>query len=447
MLKQILCFVFLLLISCDRYQSEASYLQKLKDRGFITFITRNTMATYYADRDGQWVGFEYDLAKKFAEDHGLNLRLMVAKTSHEAFQFLDAGVGDFIGASLVATKEREEKYRLGPSILKTQQNVVCHRYGKKAKDRNELKNVNFVVSKNSSHESYLLYLQKAMKNLEWKVQETSSEDLLKQVESKSIDCTVIDSNLLALHQRIMPNLQLMFALTPEQDIQWIVKKDNHQLQRIFISWIEQKRKLGDLQVITDRYFGFITEGFDFYDTKAFEERIKTRLPEWKDLFKKASRQTGIDWKLLAAIAYQESHWDEFAVSPTGVKGIMMLTNATAARMGVNDRTNPEESILAGAKYFLWLKKRYLKISPEPDATYLAMAAYNVGHGHIDDLMEYAKSKNMPFTKWAHIKELLPDLTKPEVFQTLKYGYANGYEPLVYVDRIRNFHKILNFKRL
>lgn len=431
--------------SCDRLQSEASYLSRLKERGFIMFITRNSLSTYYSDKDAEWVGFEYDLAKQFATDNGLELRVMVAKNAHQAFQYLGQGLGDFIGASLVSTREREAEYRLSNSFFQIQQKVVCHRFGKMAKDRNDLSRTNFVVGNNTSYAQYLSDLSQVLKGLSWKEEEISTEELLAKVNDKAIDCTVADSHILALQQRIMPNLSSPFALSPKQNLHWFVKKENHQLQKIINKWLALKKQSGDLQEVTDRYFGFITQEFDYYDTKTFEDRIKNRLEQWRPLFLQASRQTGLDWKLLAAISYQESHWEPSAVSPTGVKGLMMLTNATAARMGVMDRTDPKESILAGAKYFLWLKKRFKKQVSEPDLTFIALAAYNVGHGHVDDIMELAKSKNLPHTKWAHIKDILPLLSRPDVYSELKYGYANGGEPLIYVERIRNFYRILTLK--
>lgn len=442
----VLSILAIVSLSCDRLQSEASYLSKLKERGFIIFITRNSLSTYYSDKDGEWVGFEYDLAKAFAKEHNLNLRVMVAKNANQAFQFLQQGLGDFIGAGLVATSERQNQYRLSTGFYETQQRVVCNRFGKKAKSRNDLSTIRFVVGKNTSYANYLRDLAKVLKGLKWREEEISTEELLVKVNDKEIDCTVADSHTLSLQQRIVPNLTSTFALSPKQDLHWFVKKENHQLQKIVNKWLEGKRQIGYLQEVTDRYFGFMEQKFDYYDSKVFEDRIKTRLKEWKPLFKLAEKQTGIDWKLLAALSYQESHWEPSAVSPTGVKGLMMLTNATAVRMGVVDRTDPRESILAGAKYFLWLKKRFQKEVSEPDLTFIALAAYNVGHGHLDDIMGLANQKNLPHAKWAHIKDLLPLLSRPEVYSELKYGYANGSEPQVYVFRVRNFYRILTLKK-
>ncbi len=444
--KILLLLLLVACIQCDRFQSESSYLGKLKERGFIIFITRNSLSTYYSDKDNQWVGFEYELAQAFAKDHGLQIRVMTAKNAKQAFDFLDQGIGDFIGASAVLTTERKAGYRYSEAFFKTQQKVVCNRFGKQAKDRNSLAKLKFIVGVSTSYASYLKDLSQVFKGLNWKEDNASTEELLARVNDKKIDCTVADSHILSLQQRIMPNLKIAFSLSPEEGVHWFIKKDNHQLERIINKWLESKNTSGEIQEVIDKYFGFIAQQFDYYDTKIFDKRIKQRLAAWKPYFIKASKTTGLDWKLLAAISYQESHWDKDAVSPTGVKGPMMLTKATAERMGVVDRTDPYESIMAGAKYYLWLKNRFKKEVSEPDLAWVSLAAYNVGHGHMDDIMSLATTKNLPYNKWAHIKNLLPLLSRPDVYATLKYGYANGNEPLIYVSRIRNFYKILNLKK-
>jgi membrane-bound lytic murein transglycosylase F len=441
-------FLFIILlfaqVSCDRIQSEASFLSKLKERGFIVFGTENTLSTYYSDKDNQWVGFEYELARAFAADHGLELKVKVLTNSQEGFQLLEEDQVDFIGANLLISQDKEQKFRYSQAFYKVRQEVVCNRFGRKIKDRTEISKVNFVVSKGSSYDTYLQTLAKVLKGLQWKTYEASTEELLSQVNEMRIDCTVADSHVLALQQRIMPNLVVVFPLSTDQGIHWFVNKEDYQLERIMNRWFDQKTIL--VHETVEKYFGFITKDFDYYDTKFFEDRMQTRLKKWKGFFLQAGKITKIDWKLLAAISYQESHWEEDAVSPTGVRGLMMLTHATAARMKIDNRRDPEQSITAGAKYFLWLKKRFKAEFADPDLTWIALAAYNVGHGHIDDLIALAKQRKQPYNKWAHIKELLPLLSRPEVYSHLKYGYANGSEPLLYVDRVRNFYRILSHKK-
>ena len=164
------------------------------------------------------------------------------------------------------------------------------------------------------------------------------------------------------------------------------------------------------------------------------------------MFKQAADKYELDWKLLAAIGYQESHWDPEAVSPTGVKGLMMLTQVTADSMGVDNREDPKQSIPAGARYFKRLHKR-LKSIQEPDRTWFALAAYNVGYGHLLDARRIVRRQGGNPDRWVDIKEALPLLAQRKWFSQVPHGYARGWEPVQYVSNVRNYLGTLNWLTL
>ena len=174
----------------------------------------------------------------------------------------------------------------------------------------------------------------------------------------------------------------------------------------------------------------------------FREHMQSRLPKYLPLFQQAAEEHLIDWRLLAAIGYQESHWLEHATSPTGVKGIMMLTNGTAAQLKVTDRTNPAQSIAGGARYF---RQRMAKISSrilEPDRTWMALASYNVGFGHLEDARILTQSRGENPDKWLDVKKNLPLLSEKQWYSRTKYGYARGNEPVRYVENVRSYYDLL-----
>ena len=150
----------------------------------------------------------------------------------------------------------------------------------------------------------------------------------------------------------------------------------------------------------------------------------------------------MDWRLLAAVGYQESHWDPDAVSPTGVKGLMMLTQDAAKDIGIKDREDPQQSILGGAKYLASMHKRIPDRIPEPDRTWLALAAYNVGLGHLEDARMLTLKNKGDADKWVDVKKNLPLLTKEKWFKQTRYGYARGREPVRYVENVRTYYDIL-----
>ena len=173
-----------------------------------------------------------------------------------------------------------------------------------------------------------------------------------------------------------------------------------------------------------------------FDILHLHKRIEEVLPEFEYAFRKAARRGGIDWQLLAALAYQESRWSNDARSPTGVKGIMQLTNETAKSLGVDDRMDMAQSIDAAGDYILYLKSRLPKLIKEPERTWFAVGAYNMGLRHILYAYRKARSQGLQRTQWNTVGQLLPTL----------YGgpFGKGVQAKHYVERIQIFTDILRF---
>ena len=194
---------------------------------------------------------------------------------------------------------------------------------------------------------------------------------------------------------------------------------------------------------TDRYFGH-TEKFDYVGTRSFIRHYKGRLPRYRQMFEQAGEDSGVDWRLLAAIGYQESHWRSHAVSPTGVRGIMMLTRATADYLDIDDRMDPESSIFGGAEFYARQNERMPDNIDEPDRTWFALAAYNVGYYHIKDARQIVEWQGGDPTAWIDVSKALPLLAKEEWYSRVQHGYARGWEPVLYVNNIRNYYNILKW---
>lgn len=180
-----------------------------------------------------------------------------------------------------------------------------------------------------------------------------------------------------------------------------------------------------------------------YEIKIFLNHITTRLPYYREEFQRAEKKTGIPWVLLASMSYQESKWNRHAISPTGVRGLMMLTRSTAADLGIQNRLDPKKSIDGGARYLAHLHQRVPKDIRQSDRLFVALAAYNVGLGHIRDARILAKRLGMNEQRWEGLSEVLPLLAKKKYYQDLPHRYARGWEPVQYVKRIREYRKILD----
>jgi membrane-bound lytic murein transglycosylase F len=286
-------------------------------------------------------------------------------------------------------------------------------------------------------------MQKDQPNLRWQaLSQVSSELLLDQVANGILDYTVADSHLVAMMQNYYPNLAVGMALGKQENIAWALPKNaNPELVKKVNKFFDQIHNDGTLRNLLDRYYGS-SKRLNTEDITAFLELSNSLLPKYEHLFKQAQETTGIDWRLLAAVSYRESHWNTYNTSPTGVRGLMMLTESTADLMGVTDRLDPKQSIPAGAKYIVKMIETIPERIPEPDRTYMALAAYNIGYAHLEDARVLAKRLKLNPDSWADVKKTLVMLNDPEYYSTLKYGYASGGAPVIFVESVRSYQRIL-----
>lgn len=174
----------------------------------------------------------------------------------------------------------------------------------------------------------------------------------------------------------------------------------------------------------------------------FHGHIQTRLPALRPSFEAAGRETGLSWRLLAALGYQESKWKATAVSPRGAQGIMMLMPVTANKMGVKNVFVADENIMGGARYLAYMKERIPKRILDPDRTWLAMAAYNIGIGHLEDARIITQMRKRNPDRWSEVRANLHRLSDPAWHTRVKRGYANGRETIQFVERVSQFAAIL-----
>jgi membrane-bound lytic murein transglycosylase F len=321
--------------------------------------------------------------------------------------------------------------------------VVCRRDNVQPETIEELVGLKIKVIAGSSYVERLQVLREQYPGLAWK--ETDSEDteqLLRAVWQREIDCTVADSNIVDINRRYFPELIAPLNLNESESLGWMMSAERGDLQDAIKSWFEGFENSGELAVLQERYYGFI-ELFDYVDTRRFIKRIKSRYPKYEKYFTEAAKKYELSPIMLAAQAYQESHWRANARSPTGVRGIMMLTLNTARAMGVKSRLDPRQSIFGGARYMnKLLNNQFDEEVAEPDRSWLALAAYNVGRGHVHDAQTLAREQGLNPYLWSDVKQVLPLLSDKRYYRNLKHGYARGNEPVRYVQRIRDYQHIL-----
>jgi membrane-bound lytic murein transglycosylase F len=417
-------------------------LERIKEEGLLVVITRNNPTTYYEDKDGL-KGMEYELVEMFAAELGVKVRYLFPESFNEILPMVTRNEAHFAAAGLTITPKRIPKIRFTPAYQEITPQLIYRAGHKRPKSIDETVGGTLEVVAGSSHAENLQRLKKKHPQLEWTEQTgLESEDLLYLVKEQVIDFTIADSNEVALSRRFHPELKVAFDLGKPYPLAWAFPHaEDSSLFRAAEKFMLRLKKEGTLDQMIERYYGHV-ENLGFVDTRTFRRHIVQRLPPLISMFKKAARETGVDWQLLAAIGYQESHWNPDAVSPTGVKGIMMLTRGTAKQLKIKDRTDPELSILGGARYLRVVEKKIPERIEEPDRLWLALAGYNVGFGHLEDARILTQRNGADPDKWSDVKQYLPLLSQKKYYKTLKHGYARGREPVTYVDNIRSYYDLL-----
>ncbi|MEO8332842.1 MAG: membrane-bound lytic murein transglycosylase MltF [Gallionella sp.] len=388
--------------------------------------------------------FEHELAQLFAKQLHVTLET-VTMPQDQAITELQQHHAHLAAISL----RRENDFpalQFGPIYQNVRELAVCNHEHHPPKKLSELTVRKLGVVAGSAQEATLREAQERLPSLQWQArQKFTVRELLAEVADGAFDCAAANELQLADAYNYHPNLIAALDIGPPSKLVWGFPKDaDPELLNQVRNFFDRIREDGTLHRLLDRYFGH-NNRLDRQDAAAFIISIRTVLPHYRRLFEEAATITGIDWRLLAALAYQESQWDPLATSYTNVRGMMMLTEDTADRMNVNNRLDARESILAGAKYLMLLKEQMPSRIPEPDRTWLALAAYNQGFGHLEDARILTRRAGLNPDSWSDIKKWMPRLNQPGYYETLKRGYARGGEAVILVESIRNYHEML--KRL
>ncbi len=383
--------------------------------------------------------------KLFAENLGVKLVMVVPDTLNEVLNQIQNQTAHIAAAGLTITKNRQKFFRFGPAYQEIDEQLVYNSTNRRPKNLSQLTAGTLEIVANSSHEERLNYLKNIIPDLNWKSNSTlDSDDLLQMVSDNIIEYTIADSNELSLNQRFLINLRVAFDVNEPQRLAWILpKSDDDSLYLEVEKFFTAIKSNGVLNRLIERAYGHV-EDFDYVGTKVFMRHIETRLPKYRAFFERAATEQGLDWRLIAAMGYQESHWNPAAVSPTGVKGIMMLTLDTAKDLKIKNRRDPESSIMGGARYFKQTLERINVNTLEPDRTWMAAAAYNIGYGHLLDAKRIAYKLHKNPHSWLDLKKILPLLAKEKWYTKMRYGYARGWEPVNYVENIRSYYDILKW---
>ncbi len=418
-------------------------LHKVFKTGELAVITQNTAHCYYSYRD-EPMGFEYELAKAYADYLGVRLKIIIADKWENMIPSLMDGSGALIAAGITKTPDREEKVAFSDGYMEIRQYIITHRRNKKINNPADLAGKIIDVPKGSAYHKRLERLRDTGTDLIIRLHDDLPvEELIERVSEGEIGITVANNTIAIPNRRHYPGAVMKGTIGQTQQLGWAVNPNARQLLASINSFFRTIKENGKFDEIYNAYYGDTAE-FDYVDLSLFHRRIKHRLSRYSPFIKEAARKHGFDWRLIAAQIYQESHLNPWAKSHAGAKGLMQLLPGTALSLGVRDIYNPVENISAGVKH---LKNLYDQFdgTNDDDRLMISLAAYNIGQGHISDARDLAVEMQLDPDQWSSLEKTLPLLRYRKYYKKSKYGYCRGTEPIQYIKQIMIYYDILKRK--
>jgi membrane-bound lytic murein transglycosylase F len=416
-------------------------LEQVQALGELRVATRNSPSSFYQGANGP-EGPEYELASRFARALGVRVVFEPLPSPEAILAAVEQGRAHVGAGGLAVTPAWERRVAFAPPYQQIGLHLIYRRDRPRPRSVADLADLRIEVVAGSAHAAALRDALEGQPGVRFTEREgTDSLDLMDRVSAGTLDATVADANEFALGRNFHPELRIAFDLPNVERLAWALPRGDAALAARVESFFAELRP--ELAQILDRYYGD-TERLDYVGARNFIRHVQERLPKFRGYFHEIAQELDEDWRVLAAIGYQESKWDPRAVSPTGVRGLMMLTADTAQRLCVQDREDPRQSIFGGARYLQKMRDTIPDRVPEPDRTWLALAAYNLGYGHLEDGRILTQMHGKDPDSWQDVREHLPLLGQERFYLQVKRGYARGWEAVKFVDNVRAYLDILEW---
>ena len=418
-------------------------LEQVRRGGELLVATRISPTAYYAGTSGP-EGIEFELASRFADGLGVKARFLVLDRSDAVRAAVASGRAQIGAAGLAIRDGIDPELSYSTPYQRTKLYVIYHRDQRRPARIEDLAGRRLAVVADSPPAAALASAQGRVPQLAFSaLAGTTTAQLLDRVANGTLDATVADANEFLLSRASHPELRAAFILGPPELLAWALPAGDRPLAAAADRYLTAIQS--EMPLLIARYYDR-AEPLDRARDAQLLEAVRERLPTLRPLFEQTAGEYAEDWRVLAAIGYQESQWDPAAVSPTGVRGLMMLTAETAAALGVADRADAAESIRGGALYLREMRNTIPEHVPEPDRTWFALAAYNIGYGHLEDARVLAESDGHDPSSWRDVKPYLALLAQERYYSRTKRGYARGWEAARFVELVRDYvdrlHRLL-----
>ncbi len=426
-------------------------LEQIKKDGKLNVITTYSSTSYFLYK-GQIMGYEYELLKRFAEHLGVELNIVISNNIDTMYRELINHKVDLIAHGLTITEERKKSVKFSEYLYLTHQVLVQKkpdnwRKIKWSKLQSSLKHdvIDLIgdtvsVRDKSSYIKRLANLSEEMGGqiyIDTLPANLSTDKIIEMVAEGEIKYTVADNNIASINESYYPILDIDVPVSFSQRISWALRPDSPNLEKVLNDWIKEMKKETVYYVIYNKYFKN-ERGFRNREKSDYLSLNENKISKYDDIIKTYAEAINWDWRLLAALIYQESRFEPNANSWAGAHGLMQIMPATAKSLGVTNRHHPEQSVKGGTKYLDMLWKRFDAVEDSVQRIKFTMAAYNCGYSHVVDAQNLAKVEGFNEIIWdKNVAEMILKLSNREYFTKpfIKYGYVRGREPYNYVDQI------------
>jgi membrane-bound lytic murein transglycosylase F len=433
---------YIVLININGCSKESSKLKKIKSNGALRIALVADPPHYFPNKVKER-GYDFELVSHYATSIDVELEIIKTNTSNEIIFLLNQGKVD-IGILGSSPEFTQKNIKNVVTYNNTKWYVIGSRANRQLPKSIDSIEPNTMIVANESNASFILNsIKEDYPSLLWdELKNTNVRGILERINENHSKISIISGDIYAYYQYLFPETKKIFVLPIKYPSRWLVKNNNNLSFLYSInSFFNKYKQNGKLEKIGKTYYEHLN-AFDYVDIRYYLKRINKKLPKYKKYFIEAAKNSALDARIIAAVSYQESHWNRKARSPTGVRGMMMLTLDTAKRVGVKNRLNAKQSILGGAKYLKILYESLSNTIKEPDRLWFTLAAYNIGLGHVEDARTITKSQGDNPNSWIDVEKHIPKLSQKKWYKKTKYGFARGHEPIEFVKRVRRYYDIL-----
>ncbi|MCK0152240.1 transporter substrate-binding domain-containing protein [Alcanivorax sp. S6407] len=417
-------------------QPELRDWEAIQKKGVLRVITSNNPASYFMWR-GELMGFDYELIRHFAKQHRLRVSVKVKESPSAMFEALQAGEGDVIAASMTHTQEREQQgWMFSKRYLEINEQLIGRADDTPLESLENLAGRAVAVSPDSAFLETLTALKQDGLAFDIiTVEGVTTEQLIDAVAHGVYDLTMADSHLAAMEATYRDDIAVLYQFEPAKDIAWGLRPEQQTLKAQLDKYISRNYRGLFYNVTFNRYFK---------EKKTIANHVEYRITAGKeispfdDLVKDESLKYGLDWRLITSQMYQESRFNPKARSFAGAQGLLQVMPRTGRQFGYSNLTNPQNGVEAGLAYMDWLEQRFPARLDLAEKLYFTLAAYNAGHGHVEDARRLAERIGKDPDKWfGNVEQAMLLLSKPQYARQARYGYVRGSEPVKYVREIKN----------